>query len=777
MVVRKYGIHVLLLAAALAASCRPPDEARFGSDTRRLLEEGHRAAAAWVTLARTRVDVDATTAIAAGYLERLRLGLGSPFRLIEHALADPRLTDTTRTRVAWALLSQTIARQSYHIDPAVLDPVGMRGAVAGPGGGRYHLDLIEGAVRQATDPRAGELVVRIAYALATAEGALSASAPDLAARVAALIRDRELARADALRVLGEAKIQGVDPLYLVVRWRAERTLDVERPATALLPPESELHALDMAPRLARVVADLGARVPPATIPDGQRGPSLGRAAALRLMEQADSLGMPPLAPIAVSAKMNRDLLIERPWVDPIEREARRLFVERATTEERLVAGLVLLRRTHPRDVGPAATALAAAVAMRSLAQEPIWYPGFGGPPVRELQERYGLASVTFGDDVDPEWRPYFRRLLDLGLQDLARVLPSLRLDGLRVVFTEQGRPESTLALHDPKARRLVLPPSTAAGTVAHEVAHDLDWQVALRRYRVRGDYGTDRATRLGGDRLASKVQDLASAYLEAGDDRNVHARRPAEVFARNVDWFVVVTLGGQGRSNGYLSSVQDEMLTGYGTVRPPDISGVAGQALISILGEVAPIYPETRSLYEKRYGAGRALTPWDLTRRVLGLGTPSRESTDADGALDAIATATRAFREVEIARDAALAAIDAWICAAPGASFNREHETARRKLVEEAARARSRGLAMRLARELGGRTAWLWMEQRLDGEPATFAGPADSTLNRVLTPLVELAERASTVRPPDPAPRIDLQAPPARCVAAPFRIVSGTPIP
>jgi hypothetical protein len=84
---------------------------------------------------------------------------------------------------------------------------------------------------------------------------------------------------------------------------------------------------------------------------------------------------------------------------------------------------------------------------------------------------------------------------------------------------------------------------------------------------------------------------------------------------------------------------------------------------------------------------------------------------------------------------------------------------------------------MRLARELGGRTAWLWMEQRLDGEPATFAGPADSTLNRVLTPLVELAERASTVRPPDPAPRIDLQAPPARCVAAPFRIVSGTPIP
>src|SRR5690242_8406552 len=41
------------------------------------------------------------TSVALGYLERLRLGLGSPFRLVDFALDDPRLDDSTRTRLAW----------------------------------------------------------------------------------------------------------------------------------------------------------------------------------------------------------------------------------------------------------------------------------------------------------------------------------------------------------------------------------------------------------------------------------------------------------------------------------------------------------------------------------------------------------------------------------------------------------------------------------------------------------------------------------------------------
>lgn len=769
--IRQSRIFLLLLATMIASGCRPSTEARFGADSRRLLEDGQHSASEWVARARTRVDVDATTAIAAGYLERLRLGLGSPFRLIENALDDPRLADTTRTRLAWSLLSRTISRESYRIDPAALDPLGLRGGADQPGGGRYHLDLIDGAVRQATDPRAGELAIRIAYALAAAQGALSSSAPDLAARAAALIRDRELARADALRLLRDARAQRVDPLQLLVRMRADRAFEVERPASTPLSPLSEQHALDIAPRLARVVAALGSRTLPTDIPEGQRGASLGRSAALRLMRESDSLRMPPLAPIVVPVRMHRDMLLERPWIDDMERAARNTFIEQATNEERFVAGLVLLRSASERDHAPATVALSVATAMRSLAQEAVWYPGFGGPSVRELQERYGLAAITFGEGVEPAWRPYYRWLLDDALRDLRRVLPAIRLDGLRVAFTDEDRPASTLALHDPKNRRLVLPPSTAAGTIAHEIAHDIDWQAALRRYRVRGDYATDRATRLGGDRLADRVQDLAG-NLRAGDDRTSHASRPAEVFARNMDWFVVVSLAAQGRSNGFLSSVQDELLTGYGTVRPPDISGVAGQALISILDEVAPVYPETRSAFEKRYGAAHALTPWDLVRRVLqidGSAGPGGRGADSD----AMTWVGREFHAVESARDAALAAIDAWVCSDPGASFNREQETARRKLVAEAARARARGLALRLSREMGGREAALWMAQRLDGEPGARSGAPDSTFSNRFGPVAELAERAGTVASPDPSPRIGLQAPPARCTAAPFRATAG----
>src|SRR5688572_3519090 len=47
-------------------------------------------------------------AIAWGYAERLRLGLESPFRLIESAARDPRLTADEQKTVAWALLAHLL---------------------------------------------------------------------------------------------------------------------------------------------------------------------------------------------------------------------------------------------------------------------------------------------------------------------------------------------------------------------------------------------------------------------------------------------------------------------------------------------------------------------------------------------------------------------------------------------------------------------------------------------------------------------------------------------
>src|SRR5690349_13317999 len=59
--------------------------------------------------------------IALGYLERLRLGMGSPFRLVDEALADRRLDSTTGSRVAWALLERLRRGDAYVIDPRTLD--------------------------------------------------------------------------------------------------------------------------------------------------------------------------------------------------------------------------------------------------------------------------------------------------------------------------------------------------------------------------------------------------------------------------------------------------------------------------------------------------------------------------------------------------------------------------------------------------------------------------------------------------------------------------------
>src|ERR687897_18972 len=65
-------------------------------------------------------SISVGNAVAAGYLERLRLGLGSPFRLIDYALADPLLPDSVRHLVGYALLQRTLDGDTYHAPPAAL---------------------------------------------------------------------------------------------------------------------------------------------------------------------------------------------------------------------------------------------------------------------------------------------------------------------------------------------------------------------------------------------------------------------------------------------------------------------------------------------------------------------------------------------------------------------------------------------------------------------------------------------------------------------------------
>src|SRR5262245_30957144 len=165
----RYILKLCLVVALIAAGCRPESERRLGHSTRRELELGRAAADQWQRAAQ-QTAIGETDAIAAGYLERLRLGLGSPFRLVDYAYSDPRLADSVRTRLAFALLYRVLAGAAYDIDAAALERAGTR---ASPARGERHLELIQRAIEGASDPRVAEAAVRLAYTMGAAEGLVS----------------------------------------------------------------------------------------------------------------------------------------------------------------------------------------------------------------------------------------------------------------------------------------------------------------------------------------------------------------------------------------------------------------------------------------------------------------------------------------------------------------------------------------------------------------------------------------------------------------------------
>src|SRR5690606_22976929 len=212
---------------------------------------------------------------------------------------------------------------------------------------------------------------------------------------------------------------------------------------------------------------------------------------------------------------------------------------------------------------------------------------------------------------------------------------------------------------------------------------------------------------------------------------------------------------------GYLSSVQDQLLTGYGTVRPPDISGRGGDALINILDEVAPLYPETRDWFLRSYGSTRAQNSFDLIRGMADVELPEptpagllagADSEDVAAALDALVAArTRGF-----------AAIDEWICRAPAGAHNGELEQLRRRLVAEAAAARARGVALPHAQRLHGDEGARWVAHQLYGGPWPTQDLGEG-MEELLLELVEGARRVERVEVQQSGQTFDLLRFPAHC--------------
>ncbi|HUF51673.1 MAG TPA: hypothetical protein VMN60_12675 [Longimicrobiales bacterium] len=761
-------LALALTGAAAWSGCGRSPHAELAPDVQRELVAGRAALATWAEQQRAGVPADEVV-IALGYAERLRLGLGSPFRLVAAALQDPRLSEDMQRRLSWALLARTLDGAAYEIDAVALDRAGMTGVASWPGLGRHHLKLIESAIVESSDPRGGEMAVRLAYRLAANEGSVPAGSPSFATRAAALIRDRELARSDAWRLLRSAEVVAGDPLNAIGSWRSEQWLRVEAPPMAVLPESVEREALELAPRLAQSLRALAPRLGDITqqrpnSPDVNASLLLPRTAR-RLTEIADSFNMPPQAPVVIAARTYRMELMQQPWLTEGERERRDWFTT-LSNEERFVAGYALLARSSPYDAAPSLSVLWAAVALRTYAQEPVWFPGFGGPGVRELEERFGLASVKFSEQVPAAWRPFYRTVLATALHDMQRVLPALDVRGLSVRFGPAPRGAATLAMHDPRARRLVLPPGSSAGTIAHEIAHDLDWQVALRRYRVRGDYGTDRAERLGQhDRLAVQVRTLVEAAALDDATADAHTRRPAENFARAVDWFVAASLAAQGRTNGYLTSIQDEVLTGYGTVRSPDITGRAGNAIVDILDEVAPLHPETRTWFLAHYGTARAHGEFDLVRMLRLVELPRPIGTYAPYAAARNDAVAAAFDSIGAVRQRGMRAVDAWLCRAPAGAHDTQLEQARRRFVVEAAASRARGIALQHARRIGGETGVRWVTRQLYGG-AWPLQEVEPGLAAMLGELVDAARGIATADAPRQTRGFELMWRPEGCANA-----------
>jgi hypothetical protein len=606
--------------------------------------------------------------IGLGYLERLRVGTASPFRLVDEALHDPRGDSASDSRVAWALLGRLRRGDAYVIDSKVLEGMGPWSPDGHGATGAAHVAVIEHAIADASDPRAGELAVRLAYMIEASKGTIAASAPDVANEVAALVRDRALSTEDLADLLSTAGVRGGNVMSTLLDRRASRAFRVEQPAMAPLSSSLRTEAMNAVPAIVAALDTLE-RVTP---DDSARAtaPVLGA----RFAERLAALGAqrPTIGQIVVTLRGNPRATIS------------------ATNEETLIAQSVLWSNADTSGRANALAVLAGAVALRPYNQSTPWFAGNGGPEFSDLAAEFGLNSVTFARSVPTAWRPYYLRELRDGLRDMQEIFPALSVVGLNVAFGTSGLRDSALAMHDPSSRTLQLTINTSSGTVAHELAHDLDWQTSRRMFARTGGYSTDRAIREQHGTLASSVRGLAesrSTRPVPGSGSSVTiSDRPAELFARGMDWFATSSLAMLGRSNGFLSAVQDASLPGYAAGLPAAVGTAGTASLISAIDQMTYISDSIQTAFETTWADASSIDPVVMLRRVLATPVP-RGAFAAHHTLSSMLPALRPS-----------------LCIAG----HSDEARARERVALLAVRARAQGIVERRARYRfpGGRTDW-----------------------------------------------------------------------
>jgi hypothetical protein len=140
-----------------------------------------------------------------------------------------------------------------------------------------------------------------------------------------------------------------------------------------------------------------------------------------------------------------------------------------------------------------------------------------------------------------------------------------------------------------------------------------------------GGYSTDRAVRQQSGTLASSVRGLAEARSMRPGGNGAEATisdRPAELFARSMDWFVTSALAARGRSNGFLSAVQDPALPGYAAGSPTAVGAAGAASLISAIDQMTYISDSIQTAFEGAWADPSAIDPVLLVRRVLSTPLP-----------------------------------------------------------------------------------------------------------------------------------------------------------
>ena len=112
-------------------------------------------------------------------------------------------------------------------------------------------------------------------------------------------------------------------------------------------------------------------------------------------------------------------------------------------------------------------------------------------------------------------------------------------------------------------------------------------------------------------RVAASLRALTEEL--SGREQPTTRQRPAEVFATRVDWFVAQSLARAGISNGYLTAVQDELLTGH-VVHPERLRGSGrSQTLLIALEGMTTVAPAARATFEP---SSQTLLRWALAAPV-----------------------------------------------------------------------------------------------------------------------------------------------------------------